>query len=238
MKIISWNCNGALRKKFQFIDELQADIYVIQECENPELANHKEYSEWANNHLWIGDNKNKGLGIFAKNSIKLDRLNWSNDFSEHPIQTHNVKYFLPCLVNNSFQLLGVWTHKNNSPNFGYMGQFWKYLQNNLGKMNDIIITGDFNSNSIWDQWDRWWNHSDVVKTLSEKGINSVYHHNFKEEQGIESTPTFFLQRKKEKAYHIDYFFISDSFNYKDFSVGEFEDWIEISDHVPISLRII
>ncbi len=62
MKIISWNCNGALRKKFQHVADLNADIYIIQECEDPTKANHTAYSKWANNHLWIGDNKNKGIG--------------------------------------------------------------------------------------------------------------------------------------------------------------------------------
>ena len=42
MKIISWNCNGALRNKFQHIAELEADIYIIQECEDPIRAKHND----------------------------------------------------------------------------------------------------------------------------------------------------------------------------------------------------
>ena len=229
MKIISWNCNGALRKKFSHIAELNADIYIIQECEDPVKANDIEYSKWASNYLWLGDSKNKGIGIFAKSNITLEKLNWSNSFRDH-----TVKYFLPCIVNNDFQLLGVWTHKNNSPNFGYMGQFWKYLKTNLPSFDKIIIAGDFNSNKIWDEWDRWWNHSDVVKILGDQNIKSVYHELTGEEQGEESKPTFFLQRKREKAYHIDYFFVSDHFTPRKLQIGDFKKWIEISDHLPLT----
>jgi exonuclease III len=232
MKIVSWNCNGALRRKFGDISEFNADIYVIQECEDPSKTKNEGYREWSRNHLWIGDSKNKGLGIFAKPEIVIKSLNWSNTFRDH-----TVKYFLPCLVNEEFQLLGVWTHSNKSPNFGYMGQFWKYLQCNFKLFDNIIIVGDFNSNAIWDQWDRWWNHTDVVKILQEKHIESVYHLLNKEEHGKEKKPTFFLQKKIEKPYHIDYFFGSKNFqNQIDFKVERYENWIKISDHVPLILE--
>ncbi len=123
MKIVSWNCNGAFRTKFNHLIKLNGDIYIIQECENPTESNYKDYKEWARNYLWIGDKKHKGLGIFASEKIQLTQLNWSNVYKEN-----SVKYFLPCLVNSDFQLLGIWTHQNNSPNFGYIGQLWKYLQ--------------------------------------------------------------------------------------------------------------
>lgn len=233
MKIISWNCNGAFRKKFDKISDLGADIYVIQECEDPAQTSDLEYKDWSKNHLWIGDSKNKGLGIFAKPDIKLQLLDWSNKFRDH-----SVKYFLPCSVNDNFQLLGVWTHRNDSPNFGYMGQFWKYLQTNLEYFENPIIAGDFNSNAIWDQWDRWWNHSDVVEILKQNEIESIYHIISGEEQGCEKTPTFWLQKNVGKPYHIDYFFLSKEFQKpKKFHIEEREGWIEFSDHVPLILDI-
>lgn len=117
MKILTWNCNGACRKKFEIISDFNADIYIIQECENPLLSKHKEYRHWANNYTWMGDSKNKGLGIFAKPDVKLEKLDWPNEF-----KNHFVKHFLTCKINNDFDLLAVWTHRNNSPNFGYIGQ--------------------------------------------------------------------------------------------------------------------
>ncbi|OYU82927.1 MAG: endonuclease [Flavobacterium sp. BFFFF2] len=230
MKIVSWNCNGAFRKKFEHLVYSQADIYIIQECENPEETKDIAYQTWAKNYLWIGDSKNKGLGVFAKPAIKLEQLNWSNKYKDH-----KVKHFLPCRINNTFTLLAVWTHKNNSPNFGYIGQFWKYLQVNNENLKGALIVGDFNSNAIWDEWDRWWNHTNVVNELKELGIESVYHKLSAEQQGKESIPTFYFQRKMQRPYHIDYIFGSENFleKTKNFEIGNTEKWLQLSDHMLI-----
>lgn len=230
MRIITWNCNGAFRKKFGEIQALNADIYIIQECENPAETKMQEYKDWASNHIWIGDNKNKGLGIFARNGVDIVRLNWSDIFKDH-----RVKYFLPCRVDNKFDLVGIWTHKNKSPNFGYIGQLWKYLQVNKSKLNHTILAGDFNSNKIWDQWDRWWNHSDVVRELSEIEIKSAYHVFSKEEQGKESVSTLCFRKDKTKTYHIDYLFAPTQFLKKldTVEIGEIEVWLKYSDHMPL-----
>ncbi|SFU16556.1 Exonuclease III [Algoriphagus locisalis] len=230
MKIVTWNCNGAFRRKFNFIDKFDADIYVIQECENPIECNHPEYAYWAKNHLWIGDSKHKGVGIFVKGDITLEKLEWSTIYKDH-----SVKHFLPCLINGNIQLIAVWAHSNNSPNFGYIGQFWKFIQLHKFKFNEILIAGDFNSNVRWDQWDRWWNHSDVIRELQERNVDSLYHFYFGEQQGTEQQPTFFLQRNLNKPYHIDYIFGSSSLRDKlqKIEIGKIENWITISDHLPM-----
>ncbi len=234
MKIVTWNCNGALRDKFEILCELQADIYIIQECEDPAAIRHQKYAEWANNHLWIGDTKNKGLGIFAGDHIKLERINWTCAFEDH-----SVKHFLPCKINNDIQLLGVWTHHNNSPSFGYIGQFWKYLQVNKKYFSNIIIAGDFNSNIQWDQRKRWWNHSDVVRELSGMGIHSFYHLHNNVNQGNETHPTFYLYRKLHRPYHIDYIFGSQAICDKLASVdiGDCDQWLKFSDHLPMTCNL-
>jgi exonuclease III len=230
LKIVTWNCNGGFRKKFEKVSSLDADIYVIQECENPAESANREYIDWAENFLWIGDSKSKGLGVFAKPDIVLNKLDWTSQYRDH-----FVKHFLPCRVNGAFDLLAVWTHRNNSPNFGYMGQFWKYLQVNKENFKSIIIAGDFNSNKIWDQWDRWWNHSDVVNELGSLGIESLYHKYTGELQGSETKPTLFFQKNPVKAYHIDYVFASKPFSedLKSIEIGHIDSWLDLSDHMPI-----
>lgn len=118
MKILSWNCNGAVRRKYDTLEKFDADILVIQECENPLFSNDKNYIAFAENHVWVGENKNRGLGIFAKPNISIEKLNWSNAYEDH-----EVKKFLPVLINGKQKLVGVWTYYNNSPTFGYIGQF-------------------------------------------------------------------------------------------------------------------
>lgn len=231
MKILSWNCSGAFRKKYKFINKFEADILIIQECENPlEVDYEKELFDEYPFYIWTGDNKNKGLGLFSK--YKLKDNEWKNQ---------NTKYFISCDVNNAFNLLGVWCHQANSPTFQYIGQLWKYLMINKNKIRsrDIIIGGDLNSNSIWDVWDRWWNHSDVVKELKNLNIKSLYHHFYKEKQGEEHIPTFYHTKNNDKGYHIDYFFASSKFakNIKDFCIEEFSEWKQFSDHIPIIVEI-
>ncbi|RXJ97583.1 endonuclease, partial [Arcobacter sp. CECT 8989] len=198
-----------------------------------------EYKVWSKNYLWIGDNKNKGLAIFAKPEIKIEQLNWSDE--NHLYKNEKLESFIPCLINNSIILIAIWTKKANSEVFGYIGQLWKYLKLHKEKLanKEVIIIGDLNSNSIWDKWDRWWNHCDVVKELEELNIISMYHAITKEEQGKESTPTFYLQKKIDKPYHIDYCFLSKSFIDKKstLKILDYKYWLEKSDHIPIVCEI-
>ncbi len=122
----------------------------------------------------------------------------------------DLRLFLPFTINRDVTVLAVWTKGRNDEAFGYMGQFWKYLQIHREDLSQpkTIILGDFNSNVRWDK------------------------------PGNESRPTFFLQRNREKAYHIDYIFTSSDFPEKcDLKIGQHDEWISISVHVPLTLSI-
>ena len=45
MKIVSRNCNGGFRKKYKelFGAYPDADLFMVQECENPDFYNSQEY---------------------------------------------------------------------------------------------------------------------------------------------------------------------------------------------------
>ena len=57
MRIINWNCNQAFRKKSHKIIELEPDIVVVPEAENPEIKKDKSYLSYFSAYRWFGDNK-------------------------------------------------------------------------------------------------------------------------------------------------------------------------------------
>ncbi|MCP3864912.1 MAG: endonuclease/exonuclease/phosphatase family protein [Aestuariibacter sp.] len=246
MKITTWNCNGALRKKLEICDSLLSDVLIVQECENP---NQSEigYKRWAFNYIWEGDNKNKGIGIFAKQGVRLKRLDWNSSFtlvtgltslnSKLTWNTKQLRQFIPFIINDQYLCLAVWTKGSADQVFGYMGQFWKFLQIHKQELSskNVLILGDFNSNKIWDKPDRWWSHTDVVEELEAIGLTSIYHNQTKELQGEEITPTFYHHRRLDKPYHIDYVFIGSGIKGARLEIGHTEKWLEFSDHMPLSI---
>ena len=107
----------------------------------------------------------------------------------------------------------------------------------------IIIAGDFNWNVIWDsnKYPLYGTLTDVINLLKQNKIHSIYHSvpdavfGINTTFGYEKEPTLFLLKKKEKAYHIDYIFTSQSFinNIESCFICKYKDWIALSDHMPI-----
>ena len=236
MKIIEWNSQGAFRKKNEKILSLKPDILIIPECENEEKLKFGKLTPKPNDFFWYGDSPNKGIGIFSYSEFKFELLKEFNP---------RFRFVIPLKVtgkNYSFILFAIWAmdNKENSEE-RYIGQIWlaiNYYSNFLLNENTILI-GDFNSNKIWDYNDRVGNHSDVVEKLKEKRIFSLYHEKNKLEHGNEKHPTFYMYRKVEKPYHIDYCFASEEIikNGFDLSIGKVEEWIGLSDHTPITAVI-
>ena len=224
MKIISWNCSGKFRDKFTEIGKYGADIYVIQECENPEKTTSLSYKQFAMNYIWKGDLPYKGLGVFAKPDISLDRLKWSD---------HLLRHFIPIKVNNSFTLLAVWACNPYIEEYAvYQDIYFDNFDQNM------VIIGDFNSNKVFDTKYRlasYRSHSAVVENLAGKGLYSAYHSITKENHGEETTSTFYLHRNKDKPHHIDYCFVS-SDRINSFSILQ-DDWLNYSDHIPLMIDL-
>lgn len=234
MRLITWNCQGAFRRKAEYILSLRPDILVVQECEHPDKLKFNSSSLKPNDFYWYGDSAHKGLGLFSYSDYKFELL---------PSFNPEFRYILPFRVTGneqSFSFFAIWAMNNKmNREARYIGQIWfaiNYYSDLLD--NSTILIGDFNSNKIWDYKDRIGTHSDVVNKLAEKDIHSVYHKHFDIEQGKEKHPTFFLQKKNLKPYHIDYCFVSGNMlaKVKEVEIGTFEKWIIHSDHTPLSIK--
>ena len=231
MKIISWNCNMAFRKKADLILAEKPDILVVPECEHPDKLKFTDEVPKPSDIFWYGTNQNKGLGVFSYGSYKFKLLD------EHD---PNIKTIIPLAVTGGsfdFILLAIWAYNSQDKDFNYIGQVWKAIHHYESLLNhrNIILAGDFNSNVIWDKLHRKSNHSMVIEKLKTLNIFSTYHTTFDLQPGLEEHPTFFMYRHQNKPYHIDYCFASLSMikKIRSLEIGSFEKWAMYSDHVPV-----
>ncbi len=231
MKIITWNCNMAFRKKAQFILEYKPDILIVPECECPDKLIFMGNIPPPTQILWYGTNNSKGIGIFSFSDFRFREIGRYNK---------DLKMIIPLEVNNGliqFNLFAIWANNSADKANQYVGQIWKALSHykEFLSHNHSILIGDFNSNAIWDKPRRLGNHSHVVEELKERNIYSCYHNYFKVQQGKEGHPTLYMYRHSDKGYHIDYCFASQFFINKLslVEVGEHAFWKSYSDHVPL-----
>lgn len=236
MKVITWNCNMAFRKKYENILPYQPDILIAQECEHPSNYSDTFYSDV----LWIGENKKKGLGVISFNNIKM---------SLHKSYCKDYKYVLPVEVNINnhkvMNLIAVWAQNDKEKlKKRYIGNVWCALNYYKDLLKEpVIIAGDFNWNVIWDKekYPLYGTLTDVINLLKQYDIHSAYHSipdvifGTNVVFGHEKDPTLYLLKKKEKAYHIDYIFSSRNFisGIDSCFIGKYNDWIGLSDHMPV-----
>lgn len=234
MRIIEWNCQGAFRKKNDKVLALRPDILIVPECESEDKLEFGKLTPKPTDFFWYGDSGHKGIGIFSYSDYTFELLKEFNP---------KFRYIIPLKVSgkdSSFLLFAVWAMDNKeNPQARYIAQVWLALQYYSRLLNlSVIFVGDFNSNQIWDDKDRLRNHTDVVETFRSNNILSMYHEHNKIAHGQEKEHTFHMYRKVEKPYHIDYCFASaDFFNAGfDIQLGNPNDWLEHSDHVPMTIN--
>ena len=234
MKLISWNCQGAFRKKADVILTHRPDLLVIQECEHPDKLKLNPALPKPNDTHWYSDGGRKGLGLFSYSGYKFELL---PDFNPE------FRYILPFRITGNgqtFTFFAIWAMDNKEKREArYIGQVWFALDHYKDLLDSsTILIGDFNSNKIWDYKDRVGSHSDVVNKLANLNIHSVYHKHFDMEHGEEKHPTFFLYRNRKKPYHLDYCFTSADIFSKvtNVEIGTYHKWMKHSDHSPLMVE--
>jgi len=231
-KLITWNCNMAFRKKKDRILQYDPDIIVIQECENPDTnGDWSEFTDWR----WIGENKHKGLGVFSRNGLSLQPTGVDGQGGELTI---------PVKTDGAGKVLGVWAlNDKRNPQNRYIGQVYRTVRAFREFIDaNTALLGDFNWNRPWDDSPKsplCGDFSDTVDLLNSRGLKSVYHSLNDSDFGSEADPTFFMHKKQDRDYHIDYVFLPKTVieSVTSFSVGKYDDWIDGSDHMPIVVEL-
>jgi len=232
MKLTTWNCARGFEKKKSVIFSAAPDIAVIQECSrrSAEAAFLDVYAA-----AWVGDNPNIGMGVFYRNA------DWGVRRLEET--THGIQWVVPFEITGpeNFTLIAVWAcEAKGSKRESYVGQVNRALEEHPDWFENgpVVVAGDFNSNACWDKERHGRNHSTMVAKLRTCGLASAYHIVSKEEHGKETIPTFHLQKNREKAFHIDYIFIPDSWQQRPrMTVGDCSGWLPHSDHCPLTLEL-
>jgi endonuclease/exonuclease/phosphatase family metal-dependent hydrolase len=226
MRIVSWNCNMGFEKKQDALLRFEPDIVVLQECSVQAV----ERSSAPFKH-WVGSNKHKGLAVlgFAGHKYELDRS-----------YTEEWPWFLPVRVDDvPLHLLGLWACVKDQ-RLRYVRVMHHAIEHYAEFLTrpQVIVIGDFNSNSRWDARYRERSHSRLVEKLGKLGLVSAYHALRGEEQGQEVTPTQFMYRDLTKSYHLDYAFVSQDLSRScDLMVGSPSEWLSKSDHMPLILTV-
>ena len=234
MKLLTWNCNGAFRKKADTVLSLKPDLAVIQECANLTKLNLNEDAPIPSDQLWFGNYPSKGIGIFSYGDYRL---------SLYENYDPAIQYCIPLQVTGpqSFHLIAIWAMPHSDRKQSYIGQVYQAIgtYHDFIRQLDTVMLGDFNSNQQFDKASRVWNHTTVVNMLDELGLVSAYHDYYREAQGSETQPTFYLYRHQAKPLHLDYIFIPKSWMNKvsSITVGDYDQWKEFSDHCPVTLEI-
>lgn len=230
MRLVTWNCQGGFHKKREAVEALRPDFAIIQECECPDRLRSRSTSWHALPMVWCGDSPTKGLAIISFTGAQLE---------VDAIHDSSLKHLLPAIIigPRSFRLLAVWTKEDAEQRAMYIGQavlgVRRYAPFITGKAT--VVVGDFNSNQIWDRPDRRYRHAEMVGLLEGHGLVSAYHHHYGEAQGAETRHTFYLYRKQERGFHIDYCFVPMAWTplLKSVQVGTYADWRHLSDHCPM-----
>jgi exodeoxyribonuclease III len=239
LRIVVWNCNKGLHSKYEKLLALQPDVAVIPECADMHILRKKAPHFLPTSALWIGDDHQKGLGVFTFGPYHAEQSGTYRNAFPHisPIRIRGP---------TDFNLLAVWAchaHKNSyearqGPLMRAMDAYRTFIQD-----GPTVVAGDFNDNVLWDKPKRVNNHGANVRALTSFGLRSAYHQCREIDQGQETEPTIYWRDRKIDGprYHIDYCFVPEYWINEGLAVevGGYQEWVGrgLSDHVPLVVDV-
>jgi exodeoxyribonuclease-3 len=231
MRILVWNANMAVHKKWELITRLKPDLAILPECAAPDVIAAKSSHFTFTDALWQERSRHKGLGVFSFGGLRLTR---ASDFDPRFV------VFLPIEVTGSvrFHLLAVWALNFRPQSGGAMPDALRFYERFL-RSAEAVVAGDFNNNVFWDRPGKRTNFSGVAATLADFGLSSAYHIVTGEAFGRERRPTLWFLKRPRQGYHIDYCFLPHAWLGRSASiwVGQAKQWLAHSDHAPLVISI-
>jgi exonuclease III len=225
MRVLTWNCSENLARKCDAIRAFDADILVVQECEQGAGACFPGFD-----FHWTGDSPRKGLGVFTRDTFTSVATSYDSTF----------KYFLPIEM-GGIRILGVWAFNQRARRFGpeangFPRDALAHYREWLGGGDRGVIAGDFNNSTVWDKPRGKSNFRSTVDELAEIGYQSAYHLARNQAFGSELNPTLIFRKNTDQPFHIDYIF-SKGLVVQTVEVGTSRDWLGLSDHCPIVVNV-
>ena len=242
MRVITWNCLGALndnspgfQEKKDAILKLKPDVLVVQECEPLEKLT---FTEGVTDTDRISDEgQQRGLTVFCFNGFHLERLDGYNP---------DIKFFLPLRVFKdafSLTLLATWIWHKDGHYLNVFSAAVDHYASIIGRER-MLFLGDFNTPGAENNLaspkpgNRFLErHLEIVGKLSQKGVKSLFHETNKVEHGKEKKEdaTYYHQRDVSQPFHCDYVFASDDMlkRMQSIEIGKPEEWLKLSDHMPL-----
>lgn len=230
---MTWNCQGAFRKKYPLVANIAPDLAVIQECECPERIPWKQ-GQPPSSFLWFGESPTKGLGVFSWTNLSLQA---QEDYDR------SIRYCIPIRVTAPYEflLIAVWAMDHKMDSHSYSAQVYGALgaYRELILAKDTVVMGDYNSSKRTTPKSRLGNHATLALDLKDLWLISAYHQFYFEQQGQERRWTYFRGRKLDRRSHIDYVYIPSRWlrRLANVQVGDPKGWLEYSDHCPVIVEI-
>lgn len=218
MRLTSWNClHGRPRERLDRLLSLESDIVVLQECRRPAAAGRS---------LWSGIPEKKGVLIApVGQAVALE-----------PVCVQGLPpTVLPVVVHATtpFILIGMWAQKEIS----YAHMALASLRPILGGVHGLplVVAGDFNVSPLVIGQRR--QAGEFFREMREEfGLVSAYHVAHDVEPGAELHPTFYMNGRQDRPFHLDYCFVPESWTgrIRDVRVGSYAGWQD-SDHRPVTV---
>ncbi|WP_162914773.1 endonuclease/exonuclease/phosphatase family protein [Desertibaculum subflavum] len=230
LRLVSWNCAGAIAGKIGALQALRPDVAIIAEAASSDCALLEAKASVSGRPIWAGADNKKGLLIAA-----------FGDWALIPTLVHPGREEIVARVGSGsvcLNIIALWpVQRKGGPTYTAIVADAIERHADMIKTGRTILAGDLNASvAMAGQAGR--NLTGIVNRLSQAGLQSAYHISEAVEHGEEEEPTLYWRRRGSPTdrFHIDFVFApAQMLSPGCASVGSYTDWVEsgLSDHVPV-----